>query len=110
MFFSTNILFANTSNDGKKKFDNIVVTSHGNYYEIIDNENNVCVYIRVEEETNRFGKTVYNLFCENEVTKMVAKESIKELVSTTLYGYGIPKYLTKMAADYIYEEVCDYFE
>lgn len=111
MFLGLNTLYANDVIDGKKRFDNIIVTSHGNYYEIVDNEKNVCVYVRVEEDTNRFGETVYNLFCENEKTKGITKDAIKTVLGSYLtVKYAIPNFLTNRVVDYVYEEVCDYFE
>lgn len=114
LIFSTSILFANNANDGKKKFDNVVVTSHGNYYEIVDNEKNVCTYIRIEQDSNG----LYNLMCENKLTKRLTKKALKAAIHTALVSlipntYGLSALFIEVApdiADYLYDEACEYFE
>lgn len=114
LIFSTNILFANNADDGKKKFNNIVVTSHGNYYEIIDNEKNVCIYIRIEQDSNG----MYKLMCDNKLVKRTNKRLLKaaiDYVAATYIPatYGLSGGITFFSsdiADFIYEKACEYFE
>lgn len=109
--------YAAGGHDGQRRFDNIVVTSHGSYYEIVDNDNHVCIYIRVEEETNRFGERVYNLACENEFTVGVTKKALNVSLDALILALDIKTlgisstlhYFSSDIANYIHGEICEYF-
>lgn len=92
----------------------VVVYNGGSYYEIVDNVNHVCIYLQVERKETSNG-TLYNLMCENKVTKNVTKlalaGSIETLLSAVITPAGAVTVLPLVGtiANGIYDEICDYY-
>ncbi|MBQ2980269.1 MAG: hypothetical protein IJE18_09205 [Bacteroidaceae bacterium] len=89
----------------------VVVTNGGKYYEIVDNEKNVCIYIEIEEEKTSNG-TFYNLMCENKTTKGIAKFALRGAIGTVVASTTASPTIAGLASEIagsIYEEVCDYY-
>ncbi len=109
---------SNVNSQDKKTYSSgkVVVSGSGRYYEIIDNVNNVCIYLEIEEEKTSRG-TFYHLMCENKVTKNVAKTALKGAVASIVTAATSPSAAAAPAigavawdiAGGIYDEVCDYY-
>ena len=115
---SSAVLASNVDPQNKKTYSSgkVVVIGGGKYFEIIDNVNNVCIYVEVEEEKTSRG-TFYTLMCENKVTRNIAKTALKGAVASIVTTVSSPSGVAAPAigavawdiAGGIYDEVCDYY-
>lgn len=103
--------------DDKITYNNGDVTAYysGNKVEIIDNNTNTCIYVTVDESRNSLGETVYDLACNNRVTKGLTKVALQMAIASaiTAASSGTATPAVKVASSYIandlYDRVCDYF-
>ena len=110
------LLFANTTvanaQQRTKIADGYYIVNYGNVSVIEDDNRQMSIEIRVENAgTNSVGEKVYNVFCKNEVVKMVTKWGLKQAIHKSINAAGVPVpgYAVEIAVDIAYEGACYYF-
>lgn len=108
----------------QKQYGNGKVTANysGSTTEIIDNENHVCIVIRVEEKTDRDGSTIYDVICgpnkfahglSKTVLKKVIEQGIESAAQSAAQYVGadvgevVSPFISYIAGE-IYDMVCGY--
>lgn len=112
VFITVSSNYASTySSCDKRTYDNgrVIVTSSGSYFEIVDNNKNVCIYIKIEEERKSDGRVLYNLMCENKVTKGLTKFALRGAILAIIPEKVTASVVGEIASG-IYEEVCEYYK
>ena len=110
------LLFANTTlanaQQRTKIADGYYIVNYGNVSVIEDDNRQMSFEIKVEKAgTNNLGEKVYNVFCKNEVVKMVTKWGLKQAIHKSINAAGVPVpgYAVEVAVDIAYEGACSYF-
>ena len=101
----------------EKTYNNGDVTAYysGNKAEIIDNNTNTCILVTVNKSKNSLGETVYDLACNNRVTKGLTKVALQGAIASaiTYASGGTAAPAVKLVSSYIandfYDRVCNYF-
>lgn len=100
----------------QKQYGNGKVTANysGSTTEIIDNENHVCIIVRVEEKTDKDGSIIYDVVCgpnkfAHGLSKTVLKKVIEQNIESAAQDVGalISPYISYIAGE-IYDMVCGY--
>lgn len=101
----------------EKSYNNGAVTAYysGNRAEIVDNNTNTCIVVAIESSKNSFGDTIYDLACNNKITKGLTKIALQGAIAAAITsasaGTAAPavKVVSSFIANDLYDRVCAYF-
>lgn len=110
------LLFASTlmvnAQQRTKIADGYYIVNYGNVSVIEDDVRQMSFEIKVENAgKNSAGETLYNVFCKNEVVKMVTKWGLKQAIHKSINAAGVPvpSKAVEIAVEVAYEGACYYF-
>lgn len=116
MFSILCLLFANTTigfaQQRTKIADGYYLVDYGGTQVIEDDNRGMSIPVKVEKAgKDSFGQQLYNVLCQNEYIKGVAKGGLSKAISSVLAAAGvpIPSWVIGPAVSYIYDAVCNYY-
>lgn len=101
----------------EKTYKNGEVTAYysDNRAEIVDNNTNTCIVVTIESSKNSLGETIYELACNNRITKGLTKMALQGAIAAAITsasgGAAAPavKLVSSAIANDLYDRACAYF-
>jgi len=91
--------------------EGLTVHCYGNRFVVDDAKSQRCFEIVIEQNTNSVGDAVYEILCQDEITRGITQLALSTTIQVTLSPYLTPwgTAIVNTVANGIYSKACKYY-
>lgn len=91
--------------------EGLTVHCYGNRFVVDDAKSQRCFEVVIEQKTNSFGDDVYEILCQDEITRGITQLALSTTIQVTLSPYLTPwgMAIVNTVANGIYSKTCNYY-
>lgn len=92
--------------------EGLTIHCYGNRFVVDDAKSQRCFEVVIEQKTNSVGDGVYEILCQDEITRGITQLALSTTIQVTLSPYLTPwgTAIVNTVANGIYSKTCNYYE